>query len=171
MGRIRQEVVYPFIDLGRFGKKFRVKCSLCKRQFEKFRMPTHICKRVDNKELYKNLSENKCNLCDITFSTISNAQKHLRNRNCKSMKPSSEMNTIAYNTQENISDDDGDDQKPKSTEHSIELLPPTPRVFIVVDTNVFIGHLETIDELLAMGKCTNAQYKFKLFIFFLLIYL
>lgn len=156
MGRKRLQVSSPFVDLGRTGKKYMVKCNLCKIQFESFRMSTHHCKNMNNAELYKNLSESKCNLCGHTFSTISNAQKHLRDRKCAKLNASfddeaEDQTTIEHQSPQHVIEH-------QSPQHAIEYGNNTPsppstfRVFIVVDTNAFISDLETIDELLTTGK-------------------
>lgn len=49
-------------------------------------MNTHTCKNQDLKNLYENITDTKCNLCGDTFSSNSNAKRHLRLTQCLKLR-------------------------------------------------------------------------------------
>lgn len=180
MGRKRKEIPDSFIDLGMKNKKHRARCKLCKSEFEVFRLDTHKCNETGPQQVY-DITGRSCNLCGVEFSSASNARKHQRNNKC-SKSIAQEINNgqaRSMSTAPNLNMISGGENSVKSTnmmttttptnytngiqsfisghgvgvESTNTVEPQLPRsVYVVVDTNVFLHYISTIEDLLARGE-------------------
>lgn len=138
MGRKRKTISEQFIDLGMVDRRHRVQCRECQSTFEANRTETHQCKNIVADPLYDNITDNKCPLCNGTFSNNSNVRKHLRQKKCSKY-------TAPALHKDNI------DQAGNHDDEDAKVKPSPKRVYIIIDTNILISSLETVESLLAIG--------------------
>lgn len=138
VGRQRKEITDSYVDLGMIDGRHKIRCRDCGTEIEAFRRDAHVqtCKQINPQELYAELSDNTCKLCDRSFTTIGNARKHFRKFHIIDPTP----NTSA--THPNVPTD------AINTESIVQQQLP---VYIVVDTNIYMKYLHTIAALLARG--------------------
>jgi hypothetical protein len=161
-GRKLKQVFPPFVDLGIVAGRHRAQCSKCMSKFEVNRIGTHECASKQFEKLYENITENKCKLCGKAFLNVRNARKHLRQKQCRTLKKisiqessNSDNPNSSPTPQSRLLNDTINNNRKQTytaTASTIDLEPAPSRIYIVVDTNVFMKYLTTVEDLLARGK-------------------